>query len=580
MILMFRFWHLSLLTCVVAQSTFSAEAIDPHQMIATVNPIATDAGIVTFEGGGNAVDAAVAAALMLGVVDGHNSGIGGGCFILIRTAEGKLIAIDGRERAPGKATRDMYVADGKAQPELSRTGTLAVATPGALAAYAEAVKKFGQVPISKSLILAARCAESGFEIDELFAKRLADTADDIRKFPATAEVFFDKDGKPLRTGTRLKQRDLARSYRQIAEQGTDWFYRGEFAEKTAKLMSESGGILNIEDFAKYEIARREPIQTTYRDLEIIGFPPPSSGGVHVSQILNMLESFDLEELRKEDPATFTHVVAEAMKLAFADRAHWLGDPEFADVPRGLLNKDYAAKLATQIKLDQATEVKSHGQPPKAKVHLFGGALKPIRLPVEDANSGEQSSSDTILKCPLEHPEEFLVERHTTHIAAADSEGNWVAITTTLNTSFGSKVMVPGTGILLNNQMDDFSAQPGVPNAFGLVGAEANAIEPYKRPLSSMSPTIVLKDSQPILTLGAAGGPRIISQVLLSIINRVDLQQPLPAAIGQKRFHHQWSPDVLFVETGTPESWIKNLESRGHSVKTLDYMGFTQGTVAC
>ncbi|MEM9660548.1 MAG: gamma-glutamyltransferase, partial [Planctomycetota bacterium] len=323
----------------------------------------------------------------------------------------------------------------------------------------------------------------------------------------------------------------------IADKGVDWFYNGPFAAKVGAWMAENGGILTADDFADYRAVPRQPIVSQYRDWTVVGFPPPSSGGVHVAQILNMLECFPLRTLHEEDPAQAWHVVLEAMKLAFADRAYWLGDADYVRVPRGLVDQTYAASLAKRIELDALIDVEGHGTPPAAEADFFGG--------------------------------------HTTHLAAADSDGNWVAITATVNTSFGSKVIVPGTGVVLNNQMDDFSAQPGAPNAFGLVGAENNAVGPGKRPLSSMSPTIVLKDGQPVLTVGAAGGPKIITQVVQTLVRVLDLDQSLEAAIAAPRLHHQWLPDRVLAEESAPAEVIRRLRQLGHSIERTAESGVTQ-----
>ena len=392
-------------------------------MVATVQPIATEAGLAAFRDGGNAVDAAVAAALMLGVVDSHNSGLGGGCFILIRRPDNSRLAIDGRETAPAAATRDMYVREGKVVPELSQTGPLAVGVPGALAAYELALKRAGRSELADHLRAAADVAQKGFPIDRAMARNLRGEAELLARFEGSRQILLRPDGQPIEEGERLVQTDLAKTYRAIADHGTSWFYGGPFAERIENWMSAHGGILTAEDFRKYRAKERSPLVTTYRGLTIVGFPPPSSGGVHVAQILNTLEQFDLRLMYTEDRPAFTHVVAEAMKLAFADRAHWLGDADFADVPRGLIDKQYAGKLAERINLKKSGVVAGHDFPPNWQSDLF--------------------------------------QRHTTHIAAADAEGNWVAITATINTTFGSKVIVPGTGLVLNNEMDDFSSQPGV-----------------------------------------------------------------------------------------------------------------------
>jgi gamma-glutamyltranspeptidase / glutathione hydrolase len=500
-------------------------------MVASVQPLATDAGVAAFEAGGNAIDAAVATAITLGVVDNHNSGLGGGCFILIRLADGRLIAIDGREEAPAAATADMFIRDGEADPELSQTGPLAVGIPGALAAYDLAVREYGKLPLKELLLPAAELAEEGFPIDRIYAGKLKSAAKTLKKFAGSRAALLQADGEPYKEGDVLKQPDLARSYRAMAEEGTDWFYQGDFAAKVARWMADNGGIITEADFASYQPVEREPLETTYRDWTIVGFPPPSSGGVHVAQMLNMLETFDLKQEYDDNPAQALHLIAEAMKLAFADRAFWLGDPDVVDVPRGLIDKGYAVALAERIDPTKTIDVESHGEPPAAAEDVFG-------------------------------------KKHTTHIAAADSDGNWVAITATVNTTFGSKVIVPGTGIVLNNEMDDFSAQPGMPNAFGLVGAENNAVAPGKRPLSSMTPTIVLKDGKPVMTVGAAGGPKIITSVLMAALRRLDFDQPLAEAVGAPRIHQQWKPDVLTVEEKMPTEVVDALKAKGHEIDLI------------
>ncbi len=507
-------------------------------VIATVQPLATQAGQHAYRAGGNAVDAAVAAAVTLGVVDSHNSGLGGGCFILIRCPDGHVVAIDGRETAPAAATRDMYLRDGQAQADLSQNGPLAIAVPGALAAQKMALDLAGRLTLATLLRPAADLAEMGSPIDRVMARNLRENIDTIRRFPATSRILLRENGRPYQEGELLIQNDLAETYRAIADHGIDWFYRGPFAGKVAEWMAANGGLLTAQDFRTYRARQREPITTDYRGYTIVGFPPPSSGGIHVAEILNILEYFDLRQLYQQDPAVLMHVVAEAMKLAFADRAHWLGDSDFVDVPKGLIDKSYAQQLAKRISLEHVLDVQRHGVPADWQTHTFG--------------------------------------KHTTHIAAADAQGYWVALTATINTSFGSKVIVPGTGLLLNNEMDDFSAQPGVPNAFGLLGNRNNAIEPGKRPLSSMSPTIVLRDGQPILTLGAAGGPKIITQVVLGIIRAIDLQMPIDQAIAADRWHHQWRPNVLMVEATTPQFLRGRLRQLGHTVEPLEAAGVMQG----
>lgn len=506
----------------------------PKGAVASVHPLATQAGVNALKKGGNAVDAAIATALTLGVVDGHNSGIGGGCFIIVHAPDGKITCIDGREMAPAKAHRDLYVINGKLDEEASKTGALAAGVPGALAAYDLALKKHGRLKFADLLLPAAEIAEKGFALDEVYERKLAGTAEKIRKFPASAAVLLKPDGTPLKKGELLVQKDLATTLREVAEHGIEWFYKGGFAVRTAEWMAANGGIMTTEDIAAYEPKVREPLRTTYRGYEIVGMPPPSSGGIHVAQILKFIEPFPVRHLRD---ASRVHLITEAMKLAFADRAHWLGDPDYAKVPRGLISDAYVDSLRAKISLDKLTPVPSHGTPEKAHDDVFG--------------------------------------KHTTHLSTADAEGCWVALTQTINTAFGSKVIIPGTGVILNNEMDDFSVQPGVPNAFKLIGAENNAVAAGKRPLSSMSPTIVLKDGRPVITVGAAGGPTIITQTLLALTHVIDDGMSATQALVAPRFHHQWNPDQLKIEKAFGDGVLEALRVYGHSLDAVASFGACQ-----
>lgn len=529
----FLIWFITFMTGVALGQAELARG--ERGVVASVNEVATQAGINAMKSGGNAIDAAVATALTLGVVDGYNSGIGGGCFMLIRLANGKFLAIDGREMAPAAATRDMFLRDGKADTDLSQTGALASGVPGALAAYDTAIRRAGKLTLQTHLLNAAKVAEEGFVVSQSYANVLKRMANDLSKFEGSRAALL-KEGKAYDVGEVLKQPDLAKTYRAVATNGIGWFYGGPFAQMTEQWMRKNGGIMTANDLKTYRVELREPIFTEYRGYKIASFPPPSSGGVHVAEVLNILNHFDVKKLGSNSPEMI-HLVAEAMKLAFADRAYWLGDPAFAKVPRGLVSDKYAAALAKKINPNHTTLVPHQGTPEEANDNVFG--------------------------------------KHTTHFSSADAEGNWVACTATVNTSFGSKVIIPGTGVVLNNEMDDFSAQPGVPNFFGLVGAEANAVAPGKRPLSSMSPTIVLKRGQPILSLGAAGGPTIISQTILNIINVLDFKMNIDDAISTPRFHHQWSPDELKIENKVTPETLADLEKRGHHLKTTDAIGVSQ-----
>jgi gamma-glutamyltranspeptidase/glutathione hydrolase len=514
-------------------ATVAGQGQEPRRgMVAAVHHLASEAGVEIMRRGGNAVDAAVVTGLVLGVVDSHNSGLGGGCFLLLRLPSGEVVALDGRETAPAAATADMFLRQGKAVPELSRTGALAVAVPGQAAVFHEAVTRYGKLPWKVHCEMAAQIAEAGFPVPRAYATRIAAVARDLAKFPASRAIFLRADGTPLQEGEIHQQPELAKTLRALGAGGPDWFYRGPFAQATAKWMRENGGLITEADFAAYTFKRRTPLETTYHGRRIVGMPPPSSGGVHVAQILNILEAKG--PVRPEDSP---HVVAEAMKLAFADRAFWLGDPAFTKVPRGLADKDYGRALAAKIDVAKATPVKGHGTPPRADEHVF--------------------------------------EKHTTHFSAADAAGNWVACTSTINTSYGSKVVVPGMGVVLNNEMDDFAAEAGAPNAFGLVGAEANLPAPGKRPLSSMSPTLVFEGERPVLAIGAAGGPTIISQTLLALLHILDEGDTPAQALARPRFHQQWSPDELRVEKSMPSALKDDLRRRGHVLKEVDIIGSTQ-----
>ncbi len=499
--------------------------------VATVHPVATQVAAKQLENGGNAIDAAIAAALTLGVVDSYNSGIGGGLFALVHWPDGKVEAIDAREMAPMKAYRDMYLREGKAQSDLSRHGALAIGIPGSVAAFEYLSEKGGQQPISSIYKSAAAIARKGFIISPSYHKRLKRTAAQLAQFDAAATIFLDQQGQPWPVGHRLIQKDLANTYDHIAQSGSEYFYRGVFAEKIDQWMKNNKGLISKKDFVNYQLRHRHPIVSEFMGHKIYGFPPPSSGGVHVAEILNILQQFDVKAL---PDIQRHHVLVEAMKLAFADRAHWLGDPDFVDVPKGLIHERYGKQLAKKIDLTRTTKVPSYGNPFDASQALF--------------------------------------QKHTTHISVADKAGHWVSITTTLNTSFGSKVVVPTTGVLMNNQMDDFSAQPNVPNAYGLVGSEANSIQAGKRPLSSMSPTIVVKDRQPIMAIGAAGGPMIITQVTQALIRYLALDQTLYEALASSRVHQQWKPDTVFFDKTLSPLLQAALEKKGHVLKQLRFEG--------
>jgi gamma-glutamyltranspeptidase/glutathione hydrolase len=510
-------------------------------VVATVHPIASQAAIAAFERGGNAIDAAAAASVMLSVVDGFNSGIGGGCLALVRTSSGKVHAIDGREKAPLTAKPEMFYRDGRPDPSLSQVGPLAAGVPGLLAALDRLVRTHGKIAWSDALNGAAEVAESGFELDDNYVSRLRSVSQHLKKFPESARILLDDQGQPWKSGHRLVQSDLARTFRKLASEGIQWFYRGEFAERTEKFMSATGGMLSGQDFADYQAIARQPVQSNLGTNRVHGFPPPSSGGIHIAQMLGMLSHFDVKSIFSRSETAGRHLLLEVMKRAMADRAYWLGDSDFAKVPKGLIDAGYLAKRAASINLEKSVAVKSHGQPPRADIDLFGSG------------------------------------GHTTHLTTADGEGNVVALTQTVNTTFGCKMIVPGTGVVLNNELDDFSIAPGVRNAFGLLGSEANLIAPGKRPLSSMSPTIVTGPSgAPILSCGAAGGPKIITTVLQVLVHCLLLDESIQDAIAAPRCHHQWSPDKAVCERANEATVIEGLDKMGHEVSLIGKAAVAQG----
>ncbi|MCF7963086.1 MAG: gamma-glutamyltransferase, partial [Pirellula sp.] len=460
------------------------------------------------------------------------------------------------EKAPAASSPSIYTRNGKPSVELSQTGPLAAGVPSQIAALHLAHSKLGSLSWSALFEPAIHAAQDGYVIGNATSSTIKSEFADILKFEASKSVLSSASGQPLAIGETLRQTDLANTLRQLAKNGPEWFYTGEFATRCAEYLQSLGGVMTKSDFTNYKAIERTPLDSKYRKHRVLGFPTPSSGGIHIAQMLHILENFEVAQIYRESPAKFFHLLAESMKLAFADRAHWLGDSDFVKVPDFLTDRGYAAKLAMKIDLEKATSVIGHG----------------------DANATDES------------------KKHTTHLTTADAKGNWVALTSTVNTSWGSKVMVPGTGVMLNNQMDDFSIAPGVPNAFGLIGSAANAVEPNKRPLSSMSPCIVLDENgKPYLTCGAAGGPKIINATLQNIVRCIDLDESIDQAIASARVHHQWQPDLLYIESGLgglrptatekvsvkerEGSISKQLASMGHLIKPMNSLAIAQGIQA-
>ncbi len=507
-----------------------------HGMVATEQGLASQVGLDILQRGGNAVDASVAVGFALAVVLPNAGNIGGGGFMMIHDARsGKDVALDFREMAPSSASRDMYLdSAGKVIPRLSTFSHLAVGVPGTVAGLTQALNKYGSMPLKDLLAPAIRLAEQGFAVTPHLADMLDASRDHLGKWPASRAIFFKGD-RPLQAGEILVQKDLAKSLRLIARQGASAFYEGEIARKIVAEMAAHQGIMSEADLKNYRAIEREPIKGTYRGYQVMSMPPPSSGGVHIIQMLNMLEAFPVRQ-QGVNSAQNIHLMAEVMKLAYADRSEYLGDPDFFKVPvQALTSRSYAADLAAKIDPDHAT--------PSAMI-------KPGKLQPYESDQ-------------------------TTHYSVADRHGNVVATTYTLNLLFGSGIVATGTGITLNNEMDDFSVKAGVPNAFGLVGGAANAVAASKRPLSSMSPTIVLKDGKPFLVTGSPGGSRIITTTLQMILNVIDHQMNVAEATLSPRMHHQWEPDQLRLEKGISIDTQNILAQKGQQIRVSKPMGRTQ-----
>ena len=514
-----------------------APVLSRNGLVVTSQADATRAGVAMLRAGGNAVDAAVAAAFALGVTQPFSAGIGGGGFILIQRVEGETIAIDARETAPAAADRDMYVRPGVPE-RASLWGPLAVATPGLVAGLALALEEHGTLPLRRVMQPAIELAARGFAIGPYHARMLeAMRARGLaERFPETARIQFPPAGRRAEPGWVLVQKDLAKTLDGIADRGLWAFYSGPVARAIAAEQAKNGGLLTLEDLAGYRPVLRDPVLGRYRDVEIASFPPPSSGGPILVEMLNVLEGFDLGALGAGSSASI-HRIAEAMKLAFADRAAWMGDPDFVEVPVAeLIDKDYAASLRARI--NPSWYRRAPWTWGKREVAI---RVRRAGLPADDAG--------------------------TTHLSVADAAGNAVAITLTINTPFGSGITVPGTGIVLNNEMDDFAKAPNEPNVYGLIDTRgANAVAPGKRPLSSMTPTIARKDGRLFMVTGSPGGPRIITTTLLTIVNVVDFGMNVQEAVAAPRFHHQWVPDTLSVEPAIPADVVEALRRRGHHVE--------------
>ncbi|WP_420133499.1 gamma-glutamyltransferase [Rhodopseudomonas sp.] len=496
-----------------------------HGMVVAQERLAAEVGAKFLARGGNAIDAAVATGFAMAVTYPRAGNLGGGGFMVIHSAaKNEDVAIDYRETAPQAATQDMFLTDGKPDAAKSRNSALGIGVPGTVAGLALALDKYGSGKFSLADVIAPAItlARDGFVIADDLTDTLPDWQRRMAPWPTSRKVFARADGSPLQSGDRLVQSDLAATLQAIAAKGPDGFYRGEVADKLARGVRDAGGLITADDLAKYQAVVRTPVRGSYRGYDIVAMPLPSSGGVVLIETLNILEGFALRDHAQGSPPSL-HLLIESMKRAYADRARYLGDPAFSDAPTAkLLSKDYAATLRKGIDLTRAT-------------------------PAADAVSQPKEGENT------------------THYSVADDQGNAVSNTYTLNFPYGVGLVADGTGVLLNNELDDFTAAPGASNAYGLVGFAANLPAPGKRPLSSMSPTIVLKDGKPVLVTGSPGGSRIISAVLQVIVDVIDYRMNVAAAVAAPRLHHQWMPDEVRVESGFPDATLDALRAMGHRI---------------
>ncbi len=507
-------------------------------MVAAQNKLSAQAGAEILAAGGNAVDAAVAVGFSLAVTLPRAGNLGGGGFMLIHDAANDAeIAIDYREMAPLGASRDMYLdASGDVDPARSKFSHLASGVPGTVAGLYHAHRQYGRLPWMRLLQPAIRQAHDGIIVSHDLAELLKARKESLCRAEAACGYFYKKDGVPYAAGERLRQKDLARTLKLIARRGPEAFYEGAIAELIAAEMERGGGLVDLPSLAAYKPAVRDVVRGEYRGYEIVTMPPPSSGGVHLVQMLNILEHFPVADLGAGS-ADNVHLLAEVARLAYADRSKHLGDPDFYPVPVAwLTSKDYARELAAGIDMQKAAR------------------------------------STDVAPGVVPRPE----SEDTTHFSVMDKDGNVVSNTYTLNFSFGSGIAVAGAGFLLNNEMDDFVSKPGVPNAFGLLGGEANSVQPLKRPLSSMTPTIVFANGEPWFATGSPGGSRIITSVLQMLVNVIDHGMNMAEASSAPRMHHQWFPDVLQLESGFSPDTVRLLRERGHEVRDTRYsMGSLQ-----
>ena len=541
-------------------------------MVVSAHPLGSEAGLEMLRKGGNAVDAAVATAFAISVVEPFSAGIGGGGFLLMYQAnKGEMRALDFRERAPLKATRNMYLdAQGKVRSKASVDGYLSVAVPGTVAGLYQLHRQYGKLPWATVVTPAIRYAQEGFIVSDRFVEATERRKEALLQHPAARQVFT-RNGALYQPGDKLIQRDLAQTLRAIARNPNS-FYTGEIARAIASDMAKNGGLITLEDLKSYKPIWRTPICGNFRSYRVCSMPPPSSGGVHLLQILNIIGGTDLKSLGWHNPDAL-HLMVEAMKIAYADRSEYLGDPDFVQVPgKQLISPAYAAKRRQEITINQAkpsTEVKPVD---RQTLQRFSQPVPALRSRAEPFLPTLASLRDINPKSKIQNPKSYE-SPDTTHLTVVDAQRNAVSLTFTVNYGFGSGVVTPGTGILLNDEMDDFAAAPGVPNAYGLVGGDANAIAPRKTPLSSMTPTIVTENKRLRMAVGAPGGSTIITTVLQVLLNVLEYGMDAGAAISAPRIHHQWLPDRLRVEPwGLDTLTLKELSRRGHQIESQSPWG--------
>jgi len=521
--------------------TLSAQIYQPVEakngMVVSANALATNVGLEILKKGGNAVDAAVAVGFALAVTYPYAGNLGGGGYMVIHLKNGKNTAIDYREEAPLKSTKNMFLdKNGNFDPSLSQEGATSAGVPGSVAGLIYTLNKYGTMDLSEIIQPAIDLAENGFVLDTSTAESFKDYLHDFKKYPYSFKIFTNH-GEPYKPGEMFFQKDLAKTLELIKEEGSNGFYKGKTADLLVEQIKALGGYITKEDLEKYHPVERQPVYGSYRGYKIVSMPPSSSGGIALVEMLNVLENFNFKEA-VWGSGKYIHDLVETMKYVFADRTKYLGDSDFYPVPeKGLLSKQYAKNIFDKI-TDKA-------------------------VPARDITAGT----------PLKYQESM----ETTHYCVYDKYGNAVSTTTTINSGYGSKIVVAGAGFLLNNEMDDFSSKPGSPNQFGLLGSKANSIQPQKRMLSSMTPTIVLKNNKPYLIIGSPGGSTIITVVLQVILNCIDFKMNIAKAIGMPRIHDQWLPDEIYYEpSGISEKTKISLAKMGYKFASPRYIGLAEG----